>query len=66
MDIGWYRCQSAYADNCFQLKFKWSCNSDFGQEIVNDDGKIRILGLQIQNVLVRGRLLETTVKNGEF
>ena len=27
----------------------------FGQEIVNDDGKIRILGLQIQNVLVRGR-----------
>ena len=27
----------------------------FGPEIVNDDGKIRILGLQIQNALVRGR-----------
>ena len=25
-----------------------------GIEIVNDDGKIRILGLQIQNALVRG------------
>lgn len=26
-----------------------------GLEIVNDDGKIRICGLQIQNALVRGR-----------
>ena len=31
-----------------------------GQEIVNDDGKIRICGLQSQNALVRGIISSKT------